>query len=187
MAQPVSFCRQKRQNWALDFFRGINFMQNKKNYLLLFLFLIIPSTAWANFIWPPAMMYAGIKTWWAIPITFSIEYFFYRHAFKLDPQKSLRVTIFANLASAAIGYVTVAPFFSNGVAWMFAFRGTQRLVIIVMAPILLALINAVIEGAVARYSYAVPINPRRFFSLAGINFLTTLCTIVANFTDFLIR
>lgn len=161
-------------------------MRITKRITLLLVFLY-PSVALANFIWPPAMMYAGLKSWWIVPVTLGIEFLFYRWGFKLPTRQAVLVTVVANIASALIGLVTVAPFFANGIAWMFTFHGASRLAIIFLAPVALGFINAAIEGAVARYGFAVPINGKRFLALAGINFLTTVVTIAGNLVGVFIR
>ena len=122
---------------------------------------LYPSVALANFIWPPTMMYAGLRSWWIIPVTLGIEFLFYRFGFKLPTQKAAVVTVVTNMASAAVGLVTVAPFFANGVGWMFMFHGASRLAIVFLAPVALG--------------------------LAGINFLTTVVTIVGNLAGMFVR
>ncbi len=142
--------------------------------------VLYPRIVLANFIWPPAMMYAGVKSWWIVPVTLGIEFLFYRFGIRLPTRQAILLAVVANLASAVVGLLTVDPFFANGIAWMFAFRGAPRLAIIFLAPVALGFINAVIEGAIARYVFAVPIGGKRFLALAGINTLTTIITIAGN-------
>ncbi len=69
------------------------------------LILLIPSNAHANVVWPALYLESKINTIPIIVLSLSIEFFVYKHLFKITAKKALLVTIAANIISGVIGLI----------------------------------------------------------------------------------
>jgi hypothetical protein len=48
---------------------------------------LFASVAKADFIWPPAIYYGGVLTWWVVLVGLLVEYPFYFYGFRLGWKK----------------------------------------------------------------------------------------------------
>ena len=71
------------------------------------LFLIKPTPAHANMIWPSLYIAEGMRTWWIILVGLLIEYIFIKIFIKDNYLKSLIITIVINIISTLIGIIAI--------------------------------------------------------------------------------
>src|SRR6267143_2156360 len=76
--------------------------------VMVLVFSII-TAARADVIWPPAVYYAGVLTWWIILFGLLVEYPFYFMGFRLGWRRSAIATVAANLFSTLVGLLIWYP------------------------------------------------------------------------------
>ena len=154
---------------------------------LLAIVALIPLHARANTIWPFVAYYMqqefldNVST---ISIGFAIEFFIVWKAFAVTARKALAADIVMNLASTVIGLVmlyglALAGFgvFGEGIAY--EFREPGQFVLVLAANFaFVCLINSLIEGAILRWAFKLPLNVRNVAYLLLANALSVAVSLV---------
>ena len=124
--------------------------------LLIFLFCLLPTAAYANVVWPALYLETRLFSWWAISIGLLVEFLFVKWIFTLPIKKASIATISANAVSAIAGIILIPL---AGIAWelfpgslinkVFSW-GTFNPITWGATFFLGCLVNGLLEGAVYR-------------------------------------
>lgn len=123
------------------------------------LFLLLPTLAYANMVWPALYLETRLFSWWAISVGLLIEYLFVRKFLDTTVTQALLATVAANIASAVLGIVLIPL---AGVAWevfpglLFYHllnMGTFNPITWVATFILACAVNVAIEGLVYKKAF----------------------------------
>ncbi len=82
--------------------------------LILVLFLLQPTKAHANMVWPALYLEIRLCSWWAVLVGLLVEYLFVRWLFKLPPLRALWADILANTFSTIVGILLIPL---AGIVW----------------------------------------------------------------------
>jgi hypothetical protein len=149
-----------------------------RSLLLAGALVSLTTEASANVIWPAALLTGRMLAWWIIGLSLVIECVFVRLAFRLSLRKTILVTLTANAVSAAIGLFAIPAL---GIAWEFGslYAGlkdigwdTFSLASWIATFILAVAFNVVIEIAVYRYGFKLPIDRRVLLLIMTANVIT---------------
>jgi hypothetical protein len=137
--------------------------------LLLLLFLI-PTSAFADVIWPAVILEGKILTWPSIAVGLVIEFLFLKFLFGFDFTKAILADITMNLASTVLGILLIPI---AGVLWEFVnilFHIHTFNPVTWAATFLLAVgVNAGIESLVVAKVFGAKIGQLRFWGLFVAN------------------
>ncbi len=132
------------------------------------LLLCVPVAAYANSAWPALYLIYGIYTWWVIVAGLAIEWLAIKWLFRLSNVRTTLVDIFANATSALCGVVLIpASTMLHGIS-----HG-------VFPTFMLAIvINLVVETAVMRVGFKLPITKRAVAVMLAANTITVLMALI---------
>lgn len=74
---------------------------------LIFILFLLPTTAYANVVWPALYLETRLFSWWAIGIGLLVEFFFIKWLFTLPVKKASMATVSANAVSAVAGIILI--------------------------------------------------------------------------------
>lgn len=123
------------------------------------LFLLVPTLAYANMVWPALYLETRLFSWWAISVGLLIEYLFVRKFLGAAGKQALLATVAANAASAVLGIVLIPL---AGVAWEIfpgllfyelLNMGTFNPITWVATFLLACAVNVAIEGLVYKKAF----------------------------------
>lgn len=153
---------------------------------LALLFATVSDPAFANVIWPAAILTGRLLAWWIIAVSIVVEFFFVRRAFELKPLDALWATLAANAASAVLGLYAL-PY--TGVFLEFGIHHsglggkigweTFSLTSWIITFILAVAINLAVELSVFRFGYRLEIDRRAFWLIAVANIVTAAVAFVS--------
>jgi hypothetical protein len=150
-------------------------MDNKKKLAIAVFFLLLPTVACADVVWPALFLETRLATWWSVSIGLFVEFLIIWRAFDLSVKKALLVDFVANIVSALLGIILIPL---AGVAWE-VFPGLVFYKVFHIgtfnpatwsATYLFAVaINASLEWAVIQRGFKIPIGKRGFWIMVGAN------------------
>jgi hypothetical protein len=138
-----------------------------KRYFAVLL-LCVPVIAHANSAWPALYLIYGIYTWWVIAAGLAIEWLAIKWLFRLSNIRTTVVDIVANATSALCGLVLVPV---SGLVYGIG-RG------ILPTFLLAVLINLVVETAVMRFGFKLPVTRRATAVILAANVITVLLALI---------
>ena len=144
-------------------------MRRSAKSALVSLVLLASSAAQADVVWPALYLETRLFSWWAIAVGLVAEYIFIRWVFQLSVRRAAIATTVANGVSAVVG-VPLIPL--AGIAWEFfpgsiymrAFNwGTFNPVTWAATFVIACLVNTVVEAAVYKLGFKLPVRRREFW------------------------
>lgn len=132
------------------------------------LLLCVSVTAHANSAWPALYLIYGLYTWWVIAAGLAIEWLAIKWLFRLSNTRTTVVDIVANATSALCGVVLVP---ASGLIYEIGHR-------IFPTFLLAVLVNLVIETAVMRFGFRLPITKRATAVILAANVITVLMALI---------
>lgn len=115
--------------------------------------LLFPAAAKANFLWPPALYFAGATIWWAIPAGLAAEILILTPFLFREFDRIVPIMVVANLVSAVLGFVLTWPlvYWDVGIELMVNLRAFG----ILLTFMITIAINILIEYWVLSRWYAI--------------------------------
>jgi hypothetical protein len=140
----------------------------KRSFFGVFL-LCVSSAAYANSAWPGLYLFVeGIYVWWVIAIGLAIEWLAIKWLFRLPSIRTIAVDIAANATSALFG-----------VAVLLVPPLIHRIFYAVVPTLVLAiLVNLIVETAVMRFGFKLPITKRATAVILAANTVTVLLALI---------
>ena len=133
------------------------------------LLLCVSSAAHANSAWPALYLFAhGIYVWWVIAFGLAIEWLAIKWLFRLSNIRTTAVDIAANATSALFGVaVLLVPPFIHGIFYK-----------IVPTLVLAIVVNLIVETAVMRFGFKLPVTKRAAAVILAANTVTVLLALI---------
>ena len=154
---------------------------------LLAIVALTPLHAQANTMWPFVAYYMQqefVGNVWTISIGLTIEFFVVWKAFAVTARKALAADIVMNLASTLIGLailygLALAGFSVLGEGIAYQFKEPVQFTLVLAANFAaVCLMNALIEGAVLKWVFKLPLNVRNVAYLLLANALSAAVSLV---------
>lgn len=153
--------------------------------------LLIPSTTFANMVWPALYTESKLSSIPIIVLSLVIEYFFFKWLFRINIRQAVIYTIIANLVSGVLG-LFLRPM--SGIAYELSLGGIINLlfnwgtfnpIAWIFVPIIGGVINAFLELLTIRLLWKQKFNKNRFLLIWMINTVTiAIATIWVVIEDF---
>lgn len=154
---------------------------------LMWIFCLLPASAYANVVWPALYLETRLFSWWAIGFGLLVEYFFIRWMFKLSANKTVFAALAANAVSVLAGVILIPL---AGLAWelfpapiinLLFNWGTFNPVTWTATFLLGCLVNGLVEGVVyKRWFYPeFRFRNRVFLGLLAANSLSVGAALVS--------
>ena len=159
--------------------------------IVVLLGFLIPSTTFANMVWPALYTESKLSSVPIIVLSLVIEYFFFKWLFRINIRQAVIYTIIANLVSGVLG-LFLRPM--SGIAYELSLGGIINLlfnwgtfnpIAWIFVPIIGGVINAFLELLTIRLLWKQKFNKHRFLLIWMINTVTiAIATIWVVIEDF---
>jgi hypothetical protein len=147
--------------------------------------LLSAHSAFANIIWPAALLESRLLAWYVIVAGLVVEFLFLWRGLKLPSLNAVVVDVVMNGASGVVGWFLL-PWLGFGYeffpgrylnAWLH--MGTFNPLAWAVTCCLAFLLSTVVEAAVIRWLFRIPLSRRNMFWLSAANLISVVIAFVS--------